>query len=254
MSRQAPRPEPSSPEETARPSGALAPALAALIHEVDSPGVLRSDIDLLITVLRQGPMVEETPRARADALLGLMARDNPVGDHTGRNGTTVRQAAKAALLALGPSYALELPPELQEQVARPRIHKGPGVSGFIVTGVYGLCQTGLVLLAMTQTRFERMPTPNPLPSEIAFMMMLVWTPILISLSGHVLKLWWMLLIGSLGMVLQGALWGLIGGRVAYGLGIRGPFGVLLMPWHLALWSAWVMRRLPTPPVAPPPGS
>ncbi|RKG67969.1 hypothetical protein D7V88_40865, partial [Corallococcus terminator] len=88
------------------------PPFAELLDAVRSPGAVRADIDAFIAAMGRPLTEEETPRARADVLLDLMARENPLGDYRGLDGTKVRHAAQAALLSLGYPYALELPPEL----------------------------------------------------------------------------------------------------------------------------------------------
>ena len=58
---------------------ASSPPLTFLLEEVRSPGMVRADIDALIVGLGRPPAPDEPPRERADLLLGLLDRSNPVG-------------------------------------------------------------------------------------------------------------------------------------------------------------------------------
>ncbi|CAM3932945.1 hypothetical protein [Corallococcus exiguus] len=117
------------------------PSLEAMTDAVRSPDATRADTDLLIASLRRAPTEEETSRARADLLLELLAPDHPLGDRAGREGVTVRQAAKDALLDLGHPYALELPPEVLAREARRRTRLGG--FGVAVATASMLYQSGL---------------------------------------------------------------------------------------------------------------
>ncbi|RYZ33024.1 MAG: hypothetical protein EOO71_42945, partial [Myxococcaceae bacterium] len=108
-----PTPEP-GPETTDRPGNDAVEThrpLKDLVAEVDSPGVLRSDIDALIAELRRTPPFADPLQDRVDVLRKLVARDHPVADHVGQDGTTVRQAAVAAWLALGLPAEQDVPAE-----------------------------------------------------------------------------------------------------------------------------------------------
>ncbi len=86
------------------------PSLTALLEAARSPGVLKEEVDALVRGLAL-PLAEgETPRARADFLLSLIASPD-MYDLEDSEGRSVRSAAVQALLDLGYPYALELPPE-----------------------------------------------------------------------------------------------------------------------------------------------
>ncbi|MGE6763390.1 hypothetical protein ACQKGO_35600 [Corallococcus interemptor] len=67
---------------------------------------------------------------------------------------------------------------------------------------------------------------------------------LVALAGHALKHRWLQNIGWLIIVAQALSWTGFAGRSWASIGLS-PLN-LLMPWHMARWSAWVMRPLPKP--------
>ncbi|NOK09473.1 hypothetical protein [Corallococcus exercitus] len=272
MSHQTHRPAPPTADETTDAPEPLAaetsPPLAALLAKVKSPGMVRADIDALIAAMGRAPAADESLRERADLLLGLMARDNPVGKYRGENWTTVRQAAKAALLALGPPYALELPAEMVESYpsAPPvddstRPGPGPGAGSIVVTLLSSLHQTGLISLVGSFTGARRFEWDSSLGQSLILGMLGVWLPALCAFLGHSLGKRWLQVIGAVGLWLLFAGWGLAS---LAGTASMGPGSLLLLPWHLALWAAIVMRpvpektetgeAVPTEPQAPTPES
>ena len=255
MSQQAHRPAPPTADETtdaAEPVAAQTaeafPPLAALLAQVKSPGMVRADIDALIAAMGRAPAADESLRERADLLLGLMSRDNPVGKYRGENWTTVRQAAKAALLALGYPYALELPPEMVESYpSAPPVDDstppgpGPGAGSVVVTLLSSLYQTGLLSLVATFTGARRIDWDSPLEQSLILGMVGVWLPALCAFLGHGLGKRWLQVIGAVGLWLLFVGWGLAS---LAGTASLGPGSLLLLPWHLALWAAIVMRPVP----------
>ena len=273
MSQQAHRPAPPTADETTDAPGPVAaetaeasPPLAALLAQVKSPGMVRTDIDALIAAMGRAPAADESLRERADLLLGLMSRDNPVGKYRGENWTTVRQAAMAALLALGYPYALELPPEMVESYpSAPPVHDsprpgpGPGAGSVVVTLLSSLHQAGLISLGGAFTGAEQFDWGSSLGQSLILGMVGVWLPALCSFLGHGLGKRWLQVVGAVGLWLLFVGWGLAS---LAGTASMGPGSLLLLPWHLALWAAIVMRpvsektemgeAVPTDPQAPAP--
>jgi hypothetical protein len=91
--------------------------LSVLVEQVRAPGAARAEVDALLAGLSQPLPSGASPRERADLLLSLM-NDAQIADYTGTGGRKVRIAASQALLALGYPYALEVPPETLEAIAR----------------------------------------------------------------------------------------------------------------------------------------
>ncbi|MCY1040995.1 hypothetical protein OV208_06670 [Corallococcus sp. bb12-1] len=237
-------------------AGRASSALRDLVEEVRSPAVTRSDVYLLIDALDRAPAEEGLHRERADLLLDLMARDNPVGDYTGRNGKTVRHAARDALLALGFPYALEVPPELMEPAAPPRPPRtGIGRGGFAALATLTLYQTGLfswtVWKDLTVRQSSHLPPPRftrDTAVMIAVMVAFTWLPPLVSLVGHVWKRRWLQSIGSTLLAVQTMPWLLVAGASV--LRENEPIRAVILPWYLSLWALWATRPLPkSPPLA-----
>ncbi|RKG67971.1 hypothetical protein [Corallococcus terminator] len=254
MSRSDPRQAKPLSSATDDPAGAEAggtpSALLDLLEEVRSPALVRSDVDLLIAALGRGPGPDEPPRVRADLLLGLMAHDNPVGDYVGRNGKTVRHAARDALLGLGFPYALEVPPELMEPAAPPRPPRtGIGKAGVFALVALALSQTGILAWQVVSSQMDKGYNPRPIwytPSEFALLGAFIWLPPLVSLCGHVLKRRWLQGIGWLLIAAQALPWLLL----AYSaVSHHRPdyLRAISKPWFLSLWALWATRPLPKPP-------
>ncbi|NPC72500.1 hypothetical protein D7Y27_29050 [Corallococcus sp. AB004] len=228
---------------------AAASALNALVDAARSQDATWEDADRLIAALGHGPTEEETPRARADLLLELLAPDHPVGDRAGREGVTVRQAAKDALLDLGHPYALALPPELLEREARRRTRIGG--FGVAVTLASMLYQTGLFYVVLLHDGVVHNQHSIHLPPEQltrarvvpwALMTLTGLLPGLVSLAGHALKRRWLQNTGWLLILAQALAWS---GLAGFACARSGPsLFTLYAPWHLAWWSAWVTRPLP----------
>ncbi|RKH02490.1 hypothetical protein D7Y13_35530 [Corallococcus praedator] len=230
------------------------PPFAELLNAVRSPGADRVDIEAFIAAMGRAPTAEETPRARADVLLDLMARENPMGDYRGRDGTKVRHAAKAALLSLGYPYALELPPELLDtpQARTTEPYTGPGAVGVVATLLSALYQSGIVLVAQLVLSFRNFDWDRPWTEPFLPALLAVWVPTLCALFGLGLGKRTLHVVGAWGLWLLLAAW-----SVASIIGVveSGPFWPLFLPWHLALWAAWTMRPGPDPEApAPQPAS
>ncbi|MCY1040997.1 hypothetical protein OV208_06680 [Corallococcus sp. bb12-1] len=222
------------------------PPFAELLDAVRSPGAVRADMDALIAGMGRPPTEDETPRARADILLDLMARENPMGDYRGRDGTKVRHAAKAALLSLGYPFALELPPELLDSPqarSTAELYTGPGTVGVVATLLSALYQTGVILAAQVFMSFlhfnqEHWWTEPFFPGLLA-----VWIPTLCALFGLGLGQRTLHSVGAVGLWLVMAAWSAASLVV---LTTSSPFWLLFLPWHVALWAAWTMRPGPEP--------
>ncbi|RYZ36847.1 MAG: hypothetical protein EOO71_30240 [Myxococcaceae bacterium] len=243
----APRPEPRDAE--------MFPPFSELLEAMRSPAANRSDIDAFIAAMGRPPTADEQPRARADELLALMARDNPLGDYKGRDGTKVRHAAKSALLALGYPYALELPPELLDSPrprARSRPYTGPGVEGVIASLVSALYQTGLVAVMHLFLGIWSRDALNPLAGFFIPALLATWIPTLCALIGFGTGQRTLHRIGSWGQWLLMAVWALAS---LSSIPTWGPVLLSILPWHVTLWAALAMRPGPEPTTpAPQPAS
>ncbi|MBN8230285.1 hypothetical protein JYK02_22485 [Corallococcus macrosporus] len=214
------------------------PPLASLLEEVRSPGMVRADIDALIVGLGRPPAPDESPRERADLLLGLLERNNPVGDHTGSGGMKVRHAAKEALLALGYPYALELPPELVE--LKRSGGREPGLSGGDVTlaVVSLLFQSGSLMGVGALLDYIEMPAATEVTVGIG---LVLWLFTVLSMAGHASRSRDLQVISSPVLWAAAGIWSLI--AVPSALFTNG-ISLLVVPWHLALWTAYSLRPEP----------
>ncbi|RKG92763.1 hypothetical protein D7V97_40575 [Corallococcus sp. CA053C] len=258
MSQQAHRPAPPTTDETPdAPAPVVAETflpLAVLLEEVKSPGVLRSDIDALIAALGRAPPPDESLRERADLLLGLMARENPVGDYVGKGGRKVRHAAKDALLSLGYPYALELPPELLEPQAPVTTSDevpspGPGPGGVIITLLSVLCQTLFCVLGQLLSGYFGKDFRGQVLSPFVLAGLIIWVSTLSSFFGHSLGNRTLQRGGSVGLWLQFVFWAVAS---LFVLSSENPLAFVFLPWHLTLGAALSMRPVPEAeePLAP----
>ncbi|RKH92754.1 hypothetical protein D7Y13_35525, partial [Corallococcus praedator] len=252
----------SAPETTDRPGDeavATLRPLKDLVAEVDSPGVLRSDIDALIEALGRPPSGAESLQTRVDVLRELVARNHPVGDHTGRDGTTVRKAAMTALLALGPAYTQDVPPEALNEAPAPSKQHAPAPSAqppdasgdrkFLIAAGCALYQSFAAFGAHSLFPFFRVDFSDPLSKGVLIPLLLVWGPSLLAMLGHTEKSRPLQVLGSVAMWLQVVAWALVGlGLVLGGVG----FLVVVTPWHLAAWAAIVMHPVKQPEAGPAP--
>ncbi|RKG69632.1 hypothetical protein D7W79_32725 [Corallococcus exercitus] len=224
------------------------PPLTFLLEEVRSPGMVRADIDALIVGLGRPPAPDEPLRERADLLLGLLDRNNPVGDHAGSGGMKVRHAAKEALIALGYPYAMELPPDLLE----PQRTGGrePGLSsGDITLAVVSLLyQSGGLVGVGALLDYFRMPAATEVTVGIG---VVLWLFTLLSMVGHHSRSRDLQVIGSAVLWSAAVVWSLIALPSAL---FTNGISLLLVPWHLALWTAYSLRPEPEPEESPAPRS
>ncbi|MBZ4375124.1 hypothetical protein [Corallococcus sp. AS-1-6] len=224
------------PGDVAAPIAAeSSPPLALLLEEVRSPGVVRADIDALIVGLGRPAAPDEPPRERADLLLGLLDRSNPVGDSTGSGGVKVRHAAKEALLAMGYPYALELPPELLETKGADGREPGLSVGNAVLalgSALYQSAGLGVVWFFLSYLRI-------PAAAEVSFGTgAVLWLFTLLSLVGHHSRSRDLQSIGSVVLWVAAVLWIIVALPMAvfsYGVAL------LFVPWHLALWTAISLR-------------
>ncbi|NOK10236.1 hypothetical protein [Corallococcus exercitus] len=211
------------------------PPLTFLLEEVRAPGLVRADVDALIVGLGRPPAPDEPLRERADLLLGLLDRNNTVGDYTGSGGMKVRHAAKEALLALGYPYALELPPELLE--TKGTNGREPGLSGGDVTlAVASLLyqSAGLVGVGFFLNYF-RMPAATEVTIGIGAVL---WLFTLLSLVGHHSRSRDLQVISSTVLWAAAVVWSLIALPTAL---LTNGLSLLTVPWHLAMWTAFSLR-------------
>jgi hypothetical protein len=228
-------------------------SLTFLLEEVRSPGMVRADIDALISGLGRMPAPEEPLRERADLLLGLLDRNNPVGDYAGSGGMKVRHAAKEALIALGYPYAMELPPELLE--TQPTHGREPGLSGgdVVLAVVSLLYQWGGLAVVWLFLEYSKMASAGEVSVGIGAALGLCT---LVSLLGHHLRSRDMQIVGSTVLWAAAVAWILIALPSAL---FTSGVSLLLVPWHLALWTAWSLRpeeepEKPPARLSPPPPS
>ncbi|NOJ98788.1 hypothetical protein HMI51_38475 [Corallococcus coralloides] len=211
------------------------PPLTFLLEEVRSPGMVRADIDALIVGLGRPPAPDEPPRERADLLLGLLDRSNPVGDYTGSGGMKVRHAAKEALLAMGYPYAMELPPELLETKGADARKPGLSVGNATLAVVSALYQSVGMVGVWILLEYLRMPAA----AEVTFGIgSVLWLFTGLSLMGHHSRSRDMQSIASTVLWAAAVVWILIALPLAlfsYGVAL------LFVPWHLALWTAISLR-------------
>ncbi|RKH52168.1 hypothetical protein [Corallococcus aberystwythensis] len=220
------------------------PPLTSLLEEVRSPGMVRADIDALIAALGRAPAPDEPLRERADLLLGLLERNNAVGDYKGSGGMKVRHAAREALISLGYPYAMELPPELLE--TKPPGRK-PGLSGgdIFLAVVALLYQSGALALGRLALEYVDLPA-----NEVTLGTgLILWLATLCALVGHQSRSRDMQVAGSVVLWVAAVGWILVAlaGTAAIGTG-----ALALVPWHVTLWTAIALRPESAPDEAPAP--
>lgn len=220
------------PESIAAESG---PPLTSLLEEVRSPGMVRADIDALIVGLGRPPAPEEPLRERADLLLGLLDRSNPVGDYTGSGGMKVRHAAKEALLALGYPYAMELPPELLETKRADGREPGLSAGDTVLAVVSMLYQWGCLALVWIFLEYANMPAAGAVSIGIGAALG-IFT--LTALMGHHSRSRGLQLIGSTMLWAAAVIWIMLALPSAL---FTSGVSLLLVPWHLSLWTAYALR-------------
>lgn len=249
------RPHPSRQDEdfasVPEPTGPLSvPALLEVLH---GPAVTKTDVDALFEALARPPAGDETPRARADLLLGLL-EDARVRDFTGNDGRTVHTAAVEALVALGYPYALEVPPEA---LAQARAASGQSLeperlptSGLIAGGAAVLAQLVtafplLVLLFLGDGESYDYEPPHP-GLALALLGVLV-LPVLVTVLGRAWRASWAQLLGTVLTVLTCLGWLGISGLLLTSHGpLVGALGAGASAGLLGL-TVYLLDR--TPPLA-----
>ncbi len=253
MPQQALRSAPSSsatdeaPADVPEPIAAEAfPPLTLLLEEVRSPGMVRADIDALIVGLGRPPAPDEPLRERADLLLGLLDRSNPVGDYASSGGMKVRHAAKEALLALGYPYAMELPPDLLETEREGG--RKPGLSGGNITlaVVSLLYQSGGLVALWFLLDYFRMPAAAEVLLGAGAGLVLATV---CALMGHHSRSRDMQSVGSALLWVATVGWILLALPAAV---FTSGMALLFVPWHLAMWTAIALRPEDDPEKPPAP--
>ncbi|AFE07852.1 hypothetical protein COCOR_07972 [Corallococcus coralloides DSM 2259] len=211
------------------------PPLTFLLEEVRSPGMVRADIDALIVGLGRPPAPDEPLRERADLLLALLDRSNPVGDYTGSGGMKVRHAAKEALLAMGYPYAMELPPELLETKRADGRPAGLTAGNVTLAVVSTLYQSAGMVGVWALLEYFRMPAA----AEVSFGIgSILWLFTGVSLVGHHSRSRDMQSIASVVLWAAAVAWILIALPLAL---FSNGVALAFVPWHLALWTAISLR-------------
>ncbi|NPC51227.1 hypothetical protein D7X99_24625 [Corallococcus sp. AB032C] len=211
------------------------PPLTFLLEEVRSPGMVRADIDALIVGLGRPPAPDEPLRERADLLLGLLDRSNPVGDYTGSGGMKVRHAAKEALLAMGYPYAMELPPELVEAKGADGRAVGLSAGNITLAVVSLLYQSGALAAVWLFLAYSRMEAATEVMLGIGAVL---WLFTVLSLVGHHSRSRDMQSISSVVLWAAAVVWLLVALPLAL---FTNGVALLFVPWHLALWTAISLR-------------
>jgi hypothetical protein len=226
-------------------------SLAELRDALTSPGVVQAEVDALFAAIARPPTGDETPRARADFLHSLMSlREEAHEGMTGSDGRTVRAAAVEALLELGFPYALEVDPDVLEDVRRKtqrrkhtaRVDSGGFPAGGLVLSLMAVVLQLLVVTARSMlSRHGDFWEASPL-----FPLALVVLPPLSAVFGHVLESRRLLKLGSIGMGLQSVVWLFLTLRFGSDAGRFGWLLLALIPWYLPLAAACMMYPR-TPP-------
>lgn len=211
------------------------PPLTFLLEEVRAPGMVRADIDALIVGLGRPPAPDEPPRERADLLLGLLDRSNPVGDYTGSGGMKVRHAAKEALLAMGYPYAMELPPELLETKRADGREPGLSVGNITLAVVSLLYQSGVLAMVWLFLDYSKWAAATELMLGISAVL---WLFTVLSLVGHHSRSRDLQSISSGVLWMAAVVWILIALPTAL---FTNGVSLLFVPWHLSLWTAIALR-------------
>ncbi|RKH89255.1 hypothetical protein D7Y21_11145 [Corallococcus sp. AB045] len=211
------------------------PPLTFLLEEVRSPGMVRADIDALIVGLGRPPAPDEPPRERADLLLGLLDRSNPVGDYTGSGGMKVRHAAKESLLAMGYPYAMELPPDLLE--TKGADGRAAGLTAGNVTLAVGsaLYQSAGLVTVWFFLEYFGMPAAPEVTFGIGAVL---WLFTVASLVGHHSRSRDLQSISSVVLWAAAVVWTLVALPLAL---FTNGVALLFVPWHLSLWTAIALR-------------
>ncbi|MFP2928862.1 hypothetical protein ACLESO_27420 [Pyxidicoccus sp. 3LG] len=238
----------------AREEASLAPvapslSLAELREAMSSPGVIPSEVDALQAAIARPPADGASYRERADFLLSLMALPEEAAGRTGTHGRTVRAAAVEALMELGYPYALEVPPEVLEDVRREDVRRkggsreaGASLSGIGFTVVAMLVQ--LLMVAMFSSGPRSLGSDGALETLSLVQLALVVFPPLGAIFGHLADSRRLQSLGATGMVLQGVVWFLYAVFQSMQSQNSGLWALLWVPWYLPALAAYRMRPRP----------
>ncbi|MCY1018399.1 hypothetical protein [Pyxidicoccus sp. MSG2] len=243
----------SSPEEASLAPWAPAQSLAELKDAMSSPGVIPAEVDALLAAMARPPADDETPRARADLLLSLMDLPEDARDRTGSNGKTVRAAAVEALLELGYPYALEVHPDVLDDVrqqaggSKRDSKAGGSTTGVVLTVLAMVVQLIMVVLFFSSSVYGS----NWETFQLIGLGLLVGPPLL-ALFGHLADSKGLRSLGARGMTLQGLAWLAFSGINAMGASSSQVLALMVMiPWYLPLAAAYHMRAKSEPGGEPP---
>ena len=236
--------------EDARSSGGAPRSLAVLRDTVwSSDPVDQADVEALVAAMARSPGADEDPRERANVLLSLLDAGSRAGDLTGANGHTVRASAVEALLELGYPYALEVPPEVLEQVREEQQSRKFNADTSTTVGVTvlaGLVQLLLVLLTLwSDSLFDPKADGPPDPFLWGFTVALA-LPSLLAITGTLLDLRRLQWLGSYGLRLQSMFWAGLATLSLAGGYWESLLMSLLLPWHLTWYAARLTKPVPLP--------
>ena len=182
-----------------------APPLQALLEAVSSPGVLQEEVDALVRALARPLTEEESPRARADFLHSVLEATRGLGLKAS-NGRNLRVITVEALLALGFPYALEVPPEVMDEVSRDRDDNAPrdiprvGIAAAVVA----MIAQAIIFLPPA---LEFLVSEKDLSSIPGLLLLgAIWGPPLSALIGGWRRSRGLQRLGLLTMALTGAVW------------------------------------------------
>jgi hypothetical protein len=181
-----------------------APSLPELLAAVSSPGVLQEEVDALIRALSLPLAANEEPRARADFLLSVLETTQSSAPK-GSNGRSLRVATVEALLSLGYPYALEVPPEALEEVARDRRDNAPRDIPRVGIGAAVVAMLAQALVFLPGA-IDILDGRNTSPFFILFMLGALWGPSLSALIGGWRRSRGLQRLGLITMALMGTVW------------------------------------------------
>lgn len=233
------QPVPPFEASDARPAPVAGPSPRELLAGLHGPGTERSDVDAFLQALGRPPSGGETPRERANLLLGLL-EDAAVRDFTGGDGRSVRTAAVEGLLALGYPYALEIPPEALAQ-ARGEASEAQGPRQ-VPAG--GLALAGFAVLLLTNEAFGPLRGMGSTPITGALILGAGVLPVLLAVLGGSRRLRWAQAVGvTLMALLGGAFLARFGKELLLpSMGHADARALLfVVPAALLLASAWLLR-------------
>lgn len=182
-----------------------APDLRALLEAVSSPGVVQEEVDALVRALARPLAAEESPRARADFLHSVLEATRGLGLKA-NNGRNVRVLTVEALLALGFPYALEVPPEVMDEVSRDRDDNAPRDIPRVGIGAALVAMIAQAILFLPSA-LDFLVTDKSISAGAGlFVLGAIWGPPLSALLGGWLRSRSLQRLGLLTMALTGTIW------------------------------------------------